>query len=128
MTGVVSLNLIMEVTIESMEKYKPGYLGKVLPEKEPEMKTFIQDQYEQFSDAYDACKDSSENITDVQNVSTSADEFKMKISSKEKSKTMAEINEKAKSPKIIQSDVTVDSDIISAKKKKSIAEIINGDE
>ena len=49
-----------------MEKYKPGYLGKVIPADNPSKLTdFVTNQYDAFSKIYDTCKNQSENISDI---------------------------------------------------------------
>ena len=51
-----------------MEHYKPGYLGKVLPEKKSEIADFMHNKYDGFSKVYDACKAKSDKITDIKPV------------------------------------------------------------
>lgn len=54
-----------------MEKYKPGYLGKVIPADNPSKLTdFVTNQYDAFSKIYDTCKNQSENISDIKVVET----------------------------------------------------------
>lgn len=54
-----------------MEKYKPEYLGKVIPADDPAKLTdFCTSKYEAFSKVYDACKDQSSQITDIKPVET----------------------------------------------------------
>jgi arginine/ornithine N-succinyltransferase beta subunit len=56
-----------------MEKYKPEYLGKVLPDETKAATTFLQDKYEAFNAVYDACKTESANIMDIKTVESSGD-------------------------------------------------------
>jgi hypothetical protein len=66
-----------------MERYKPGYMGKVIPADDPSKLTdFVTNKYDAFSKVYDACKNSSDGIKDVISVETASgsSEFCMKIS------------------------------------------------
>lgn len=57
-----------------MEKYKPGYLGKVIPVNDQYKTTdFIINKYDAFSKIYDSCKDQSEKITDIKVVENSSE-------------------------------------------------------
>lgn len=53
-----------------MKKYKPEFLGKVLPENKSDIADFMHNKYEGFSKVYDTCKEESEKITDVKPVSS----------------------------------------------------------
>lgn len=53
-----------------MKKYKPEFLGKVLPENKSDIADFMHNKYDGFSKVYDACKEESEKITDVKPVSS----------------------------------------------------------
>lgn len=49
-----------------MKKYKPSYLGKLMPVDDKDlMNDFIVNKYEAFTEIYDACKDSSEDISNM---------------------------------------------------------------
>ena len=49
-----------------MEKYKPEYLGKIIPVNDPlKMTNFIQNQYDSFSKIFDVCKNESASIKDI---------------------------------------------------------------
>lgn len=49
-----------------MKKYKPSYLGKLMPvDNKDKMTDFIVNKYEAFNEIYDACKDSSEDISNM---------------------------------------------------------------
>ena len=66
-----------------MEKYKPGYMGKVIPADDPAKLTdFVTNKYDSFSACYDAVKDQSEKIDNVSpGPSTDGDTaFSMKVS------------------------------------------------
>lgn len=66
-----------------MEQVKPHYLGKVLPsDDKEEMTKFLDKKYDAFNNVYNLCKDNSEKISDIKNVSEkNSDELKVKISS-----------------------------------------------
>lgn len=52
-----------------MEKYSPGFLGKVIPaDNQSKMTDFVQNKYDAFTQIYDACKDHSEKISDIKPV------------------------------------------------------------
>ena len=93
-----------------MDKYKPGYMGKVLPADDPSKLTdFVSNKYDAFSKAYDACKESSDKIKDVSAVNNnSTDSFSMKLSTG--SDTMEAIKANNTNP-----DVTITGDVITAK-------------
>ena len=49
-----------------MKKYKPGYLGKVIPvDNPPKMTKFLTEKYDAFSKIYDTVKSESENINNI---------------------------------------------------------------
>jgi hypothetical protein len=55
-----------------MDKYKPGYLGKVIPtDNQQKMTDFVTNKYDAFSKAYDTVKDQSDKISNVCTVETS---------------------------------------------------------
>ena len=52
-----------------MEKYKPGYLGKVIPaDNQGKLTDFVTNKFDSFSKIYNACKDQSEKIDDIKAV------------------------------------------------------------
>ena len=52
-----------------MNKYKPEYMGRVMPADDPTKLTrFVRDQYGAFTKIYDACKEYSDKISDVTSV------------------------------------------------------------
>ena len=58
-----------------MEKYKPEYLGKVIPVDNPsKMTNFVENQYDSFSKMYEVCKDQSSNISDIKPVDNGSEE------------------------------------------------------
>lgn len=65
-----------------MEKFKPNYLGKTLPsENKDQMTKFFDKKYDSFNKIYDACKDSSSDISDIKNISDdNSDDLLIKIS------------------------------------------------
>lgn len=57
-----------------MNKYKPEYLGKVIPADNPgKLADFVTNKYDSFSKVYDACKNYSENINDIKSVDNETD-------------------------------------------------------
>jgi len=55
-----------------MERYKPGYLGRVIPADDTTKLTdFVQNKYDAFSRIYDTVKDESENISDIKTIENS---------------------------------------------------------
>lgn len=67
-----------------MNKYKPEYLGKVMPVDNPSKLTdFVQNKYDAFSKIYDTCKEQSEGISEisaVDNNSGGSDSLTVKVS------------------------------------------------
>lgn len=96
-----------------MDKYKPGYMGKVIPADDPAKLTdFVANKYESFSACYDAVKDKSDKINDVAPVPTKDGEksFSMKVSTD--SNTASEIQKGLEN----NSSVTMNGDTVTAKK------------
>lgn len=95
-----------------MNKYKPEYLGKVIPADDPSKLTdFVTKQYDSFSKIYDTVKDQSESISDVKAVdvgSSDPSSLSVKVSTDEE--TMEKIREAAKD----DASVTVSGDVITA--------------
>lgn len=92
-----------------MDKYKPTFMGQVLPVDNPSKLTdFVSNKYEAFSKCYDNVKSESEKIKEVSSVPTSdgSSEFAMKVSTD--SDTMSRIKENA-------TDVSVDGTVVRAK-------------
>lgn len=96
-----------------MDKYKPTYMGQVMPADDPSKLTdFVSNKYDSFSKAYDAVKDESEKINAV-SAAGSADgssEFSMKVNADKE--TLDKIKEKVKdddSVKVNGDTVTVKS-------------------
>lgn len=57
-----------------MNKYKPEYLGKVIPADNPsKMNDFVENKYDAFSKVYDSCKEQSANISDIKPVENDSD-------------------------------------------------------
>lgn len=96
-----------------MEKYKPGYLGKVIPADNPQKMTdFVTNKYDAFSKVYDTVKDQSANIKDVQVVETgNTDSNTLSVKVSTDSSTMETIKETSKD----DSSVSVDNDVVTAK-------------
>ena len=96
-----------------MEKYKPGFLGKVLPVDNPSKLTdFVTNKYDAFSKAYDACKNQSEKINDVKLVdlnNDNANSISIKVSADKD--TLATIKEASKD----NGSISINNDILTAK-------------
>ncbi len=97
-----------------MDKYKPGYLGKVIPADNPAKLTeFVTKKFDSFSAIYDACKDQSEKISDVKPVDTgSSDPSSLSVKVSADKETVEKIKEAAAGDE----SVTVQNDVITAKK------------
>lgn len=92
-----------------MDKYKPTYMGQVMPVDNPSKLTdFVSNKYEAFSKCYDSVKAESEKINEVSSVPTSdgSSEFAMKVTTD--SDTMNKIKDNA-------TGVSVDGNVVSAK-------------
>jgi len=96
-----------------MRKYKPEHLGKVMPSDPPKLKGFLQDNYEQFSEVYDACKDSSEKINDLKVTENTDTSLSVKVSATKEAldEIATKVSEKG------DDDLTISGDTITAKKK-----------
>lgn len=94
-----------------MERYKPGFLGKVIPADNPsKMTDFVTKKYDSFSKIYDTCKDQSDKIADVKTVETNDDSsLSVKVSADKE--VVEKLKEKTKDDK----SVSVDNDVITAK-------------
>lgn len=93
-----------------MNKYKPEYLGKVIPADDQEKLTdFCQNRYDAFTTIYDACKDSSNNIQDIRVVDGDTTSLSVKISTEES--TLDDIREKIKD----NDSITMNNDMITVK-------------
>ena len=58
-----------------MNKYKPEYLGKIIPADNPvKITDFVINKYDSFSKVYDACKNQSEKIDDIKVVESETDD------------------------------------------------------
>lgn len=93
-----------------MEKYKPQYMGKVIPADNPSKLTdFVANKYDAFTKVYEVCKDESEKIKDIKVIESddSSNTLKVKVSSDKE--VIDNIKEKSKDGK-----VTVDNDVITA--------------
>lgn len=94
-----------------MEKYKPGYLGKVLPADNPQKMTdFCMNKYDSFSKAYDTIKDQSENIKDISVVEPpKEDTTSLSIKVSTDTSTMEKIKESSNDP-----NININNDIVTA--------------
>ena len=70
-----------------MKKYKPEFLGKVLPtENTTKMTEFVNNKYQSFCKIYDKCKDNCDKINDVKIIekeNEKKNELSIKISTNE---------------------------------------------
>lgn len=96
-----------------MEKYKPEYLGKVIPADDPSKLTnFVTNQYDAFSKIYDTCKNQSENISDIKVVeSENADPNSLSVKVSADREVVESIKEVAKNDE----SIVVNNDVITAK-------------
>ena len=66
-----------------MNRYKPEYLGKVIPADNPgKLADFVINKYDLFSKTYDSCKEYSDKIHDIQRVESESGDissFSMKL-------------------------------------------------
>lgn len=96
-----------------MEKYKPGWMGKVMPVDNPSKLTdFVKNKYDAFSKVYDTCKDQSSKISDVKTVEQSgsdSDTLSVKITADK------EVVEAVKDSAKNDPSVSVKGDVITAK-------------
>lgn len=95
-----------------MNKYKPEYLGKVIPADNPgKLTDFVTNKYDSFSKVYDACKDHSEKIDDIKAVeSEGSNETSISI----KISTDAETVETIKKAIGTDSSINIKGDVITA--------------
>lgn len=91
-----------------MEKYKPEYLGKVIPaDDQSKLTDFVTNKYDAFSKIYDVCKDQSEHINDISAVdNNSTNSLSVKVSTD--SSVMDSIKELTKDDK----SVIIDNNVI----------------
>lgn len=93
-----------------MKKYEPEFLGKVIPADNSEKLTdFVTNQYDAFTQIYNACKDQSDNITDIKNVSSDDKSLSVKVS------TDTESMDKIKESAMGNDSITINADVITAK-------------
>lgn len=64
-----------------MNQYKPEYLGRIIPaDDESKLTNFVQNKFEGFDEIYNACKNYSDQISDITNISNnSINELSVKI-------------------------------------------------
>ncbi|MCM1218430.1 MAG: hypothetical protein NC548_28415 [Lachnospiraceae bacterium] len=95
-----------------MEKYKPGWMGKVMPVDDPSKLTdFVKNKYEPFTKIYDTCKDQSDKITDIRPVAGSGDSDSISIKLNTESDVMEKIKEATKD----NASISVKGDVVTAK-------------
>jgi hypothetical protein len=96
-----------------MDKYKPLYLGKVIPADNPsQLSDFVNNKYEAFSKIYDTCKEQSSNISDikvVENGSTNPCSLSVKISTDTTSLNKMKENVKG------NESIEINNDVITAR-------------
>lgn len=96
-----------------MEKYKPTYLGKVIPaDDQNKLTDFVTNKYDSFSKMYDTCKDKSDKIDDIKMVETdSSDPSELCVKISTDKETINDIAESSKDDDY----VTVAGDTITTK-------------
>lgn len=95
-----------------MNKYKPEYLGKVVPNESAKITEFVMDKFDSFSKIYDACKDQSESISDIKAVDVgSTDPSSLSVKLSTGSDTLSKITESIKN----DTTITMSGDVITAK-------------
>lgn len=93
-----------------MKKYKPQFLGKVIPADDSEKLTdFVTNKYDAFSKIYDVCKDQSEKITDIKSIDSNEKSLSVKVS------TDKESMDKIKESSSNNDSITINNDVITAK-------------
>lgn len=96
-----------------MNKYKPEYMGKVIPVNDTlKLSDFVTNKYDAFSKIYDTCKDQSDGISDLKVVEAndgSPDTLSVRVTAD--SRTLNKIKEVASG----NESVSVDADVITAK-------------
>ena len=93
-----------------MKKYKPQFLGKVIPADDSEKLTdFVTNKYDAFSKIYDVCKDQSEKITDIKSIDFNEKSLSVKVS------TDKESMDKIKESSSNNDSITINNDVITAK-------------
>jgi len=97
-----------------MQKRKPLYLGRVIPEDPPKIKTFLEDKYEKFSEAYDTIKGSSDQISDIRDVSSDENSFSLKVTCSDEA--LAEIAERVAE----RTTMILENDILTVKNEERI--------
>lgn len=99
-----------------MEKYKPQYMGKVIPANDPSKLTdFVANKYDAFSKIYDVCKEQSPNIGDIKVVDlNNADNNTLAVKLSTNKNTVDHIKEATKD----NGSVNIKDDVIMAKGNK----------
>ena len=95
-----------------MDRYKPGYMGKIIPADDPiKLTDFVENKYNAFSKFYDACKEVSDKISEIKMVdnptsTSTSDTLSVKITTD--THTIASIQESCKAdPTITVSDYVI---------------------
>lgn len=93
-----------------MDRYKPGYMGKIIPADDPvKMTDFVENKYNAFTNFYDVCKEVSDKINEIKVVETSSlpsDTLSIKVITD--THTISSIQDKCKTdPKITVSDFVI---------------------
>lgn len=93
-----------------MEKYKPGYMGKVIPADNPSKLTdFVTNKYDAFSKVYEVCKNESEKIKDIKVIESDDSPKTLKVKVSGDKEVIDNIKEKSK-----DGEITVENDVITA--------------
>ena len=91
-----------------MKKYKPIFLGSIIPaDNESKLTEFVQKKFNAFNDIYDVCKNHSEDIDSITNISNNSEELSVKVICS--AEVMEDIKEKNTNEKL-----TVNEDVVTA--------------
>lgn len=96
-----------------MDKYKPAYLGKLLPvDNTAKMTDFIINKFDAFNKVYNGCKNFSDRINDINIIDTSNNDSIRSITVKiyTDSETISNIAKSNTDP-----NVTINNDLITVK-------------
>ena len=95
-----------------MNKYKPEYLGKVIPADDScKLYEFMGNKYDAFSKIYDACKNYSEEISNIGVTNDDLNSLSVQIVTDEK--TISEMVKKAE----LMNGIKIQGDVIVAEAK-----------
>jgi len=99
-----------------MQKYKPEFMGKVLPaDDQAKLTDFVTNKYDAFSQVYDTCKNQAAKIDTITSLTTPStpDNNSLSVKVSTDKETMEKIKESN-----TNDSVTVNGDVITATGKK----------